>query len=74
MQQNSSTTDDFTLTFAPMLNKIVADLNTVHVRIYSTIYHVIIDVVITVRITNPNSNYTLSAFKENTHLHYKKVR
>jgi len=34
---------------------------------------VIIDVVKTDGITNHNSPYTLSAFKENTQFHYKKV-
>jgi len=45
----------------------------VHVIIYSIIYHVIIDVVKTDGITNPNSRYTLSAFKENTFT-TKKIR
>jgi len=39
---------------------------------YSIIYHVIIDVVITDGITNPNSHHTLSAFKENIQIHKKK--
>jgi len=42
------------------------------VRIYSIIYQVIIDVVKTDGITNHNSRYTLSAFRENNHIHYKK--
>jgi len=53
-----------------MANKKVADLTTVCVGIYSIICHVITEVVI----TNPNSHYTLSAFKENTHIHNKKVK